>query len=131
MLCSICCMRAGELAVGEVLVAVVDRLELAAVDGHCGVGKQLHLPAQQDELAADPADRLAVVAAEVGDGLEVGHQPTREPDQLDVALRLAFEPPAGLDAVQVPVDVDLQQRGRVIRRPPGLGGLCALKTELS
>ena len=87
----------GELAVGEVLVTVVDRLELAAVDGHCGVGKQLHLPAQQDELAADPADRLAVVAAEVSDGLEVGHQPTREPDQFHVALGLTFEPTAGGD----------------------------------
>ena len=49
-----------QLAVGEVLVAVIDRLELAAVDGHDAVREQLQPPAQHNELAADLADRIAM-----------------------------------------------------------------------
>jgi hypothetical protein len=56
----------------EVAVAVVHRLELAAVDCDDALGQQLELPAQCDETTADVADALAVVMAEVGDGLEVG-----------------------------------------------------------
>ena len=52
-----------ELSVGEVLVAVVDRLELAAVDRNDGLGKQVQPPTQHDELTAHSADRLAVVRA--------------------------------------------------------------------
>ena len=55
----------------EVAVAVVDRLELAAVDGQDGLRGEIKLPTLHDELAAHPPDRLAVVLAEVGDGFEV------------------------------------------------------------
>src|SRR6266542_1536583 len=43
---------------------------------------------------------------------------SRHPHELDVALCLALQPAAGLDAIQVAVDVELQQHRRVIRRPP-------------
>ena len=119
-----------QLALGEVLVAVVDRLELAAVDGDRGLFEQAQFPAQQDELAAGGADCLTVVLAEVGDGLEVGHQPASQPDQLDVALCFPLQPPARLHPVQIPVDVDLQQRGRVIPRTSRLRGLGALEAKL-
>ena len=107
----------------EVAVAAVDRLELAAVDGHDRLGKQLQLPAQLHEAATHRADAGAVGAAEVGDGLEVGCQPPGEPHQLHVALRFALEPTARGDAVQVTVDVELEQHRRVIRGAAGLGRL--------
>ena len=129
MLSSICCWRRSTLFGSEVAVAAVDGLELAAVDGHDGLGEELQLPAQLHEAAADVADAVAVVAAEVGDGLEVGRQSTGEPHQLDVALRFALEPPAGRDAVQVPVDVDLEQHRRVIRRPARHGRIGAGKAQ--
>jgi hypothetical protein len=106
-----------DLARGEVAIAAVDGLELAAVDGHDGLRKELQVPAQLHEAAADVSDALAVVMAEVGNGLKVGRQSTGEPHQLDVALRLALQPPAGRDAVQIPVDIELEQQRRVVRRP--------------
>ena len=104
-----------ELVRREVAVAVVDRLELAAVNRHDAVGKQLELAADHDELAADVADAGTVVAAEVGDGLEVRRQASGQPHQLDVALALPLQAPTALHAVDVTVDVDAQQHGRVIR----------------
>jgi len=103
-----------QLAVGEVLVAVVDRLELTAVDGDDALGEQLHPTAQQHELLADLANRLAVVAAEVSDRLEVRCQTPGEPDQLEVALRLGLQAAAGLHPVEIAVDVDLEQGRRAV-----------------
>lgn len=60
-----------ELPVGEVLVAIVHGLELAAVNGDEGIGKQVEPPAQQDEFAADATDRRALVFPEVRNGLTV------------------------------------------------------------
>src|SRR5438132_13377894 len=57
---------------------------------------------------------LAIVLTEVGYGLEVRHQPARQPNQLDVALALPFQPTARLHPVEVAVDVNLQQRRRMI-----------------
>ena len=69
-------------------------------------------PAQSDELPAGRPDRRAIVLPEVGDGLEVRRQAPRQPHHLDVALRLALQPPARRDLVDVAVDVDLQQQRR-------------------
>jgi hypothetical protein len=92
----------------------VDSFELAPVDGHDGSGEQVELTTQHDELCAGRADRRPVVAAEVGDRLEVRHQTPGQPHQLDVTLGLAFEAPARLDAIEITVEVDLQQRRGVI-----------------
>jgi hypothetical protein len=94
MLCSICCCRAFELVRREVLVAIVHCLELAAVDRHQRLLEQAELAAQQHELPARVADRHPVVAAEVGDRLEVRRQAPGQPDQLEVALALALQAPA-------------------------------------
>ncbi len=48
----------------EILVAAVHRLELAAIDGDDGIAEQPDLPTQHHELAAYPADCLAIVAAD-------------------------------------------------------------------
>ncbi|SKY84766.1 Uncharacterised protein [Mycobacteroides abscessus subsp. massiliense] len=108
-----------QLGRGVVPVAVVHRLELAAVDRDHGLGEQLQPPAQQHELPAGRLDCRSVVAAEVGDGLEVRHQPAGQPHQLQVALGLPLQPPARRDPVQIAVEVDLEQRRRMVRRPAG------------
>src|SRR5438128_4489980 len=53
----------------------------------------------------------------VGYGLEVWHQAAGQPNQLDVALAFSFQAPARLHPVEVSVDVNLQQRRRMIGRP--------------
>src|SRR5262249_51182601 len=117
------------LALGEVLVAVVDRLELAAVDRDDRLREQIESAADLDELAAHPPDARAVVLAEVGDRLEVRCETPSQPDELEIALSLALEPPARLDAIQVAVDVDPQQRRRVIRGPPRRRRLDTCETQ--
>src|SRR6516162_698045 len=61
----------------EVLVSVVHRLELAAIDHYQRLTEQADTAAQLDELRAHLADRRAVVPAEVGDRLEVRREPPR------------------------------------------------------
>ena len=105
----------GHLGDGEVLVAIVDGLELGAVDGNDRPGEQVELPAQHDKLRTRRTDGRSIVAAKVGNGLEVRHQATGQPHQLEVALGLAFQPPARLNAVEIAVDVDLEQGGGMVR----------------
>jgi hypothetical protein len=107
----------GDLGHREILVAGVDRLELAAVDRHNRTREQIELAAQHHELCAGRADRRPVVAAEVGDRLEVRHQSAGQPHQLDIALALPFKPTARLDAIEIAVEIDLQQRRGMISRP--------------
>jgi hypothetical protein len=45
---------------------------------------------------------LAVVLAEIGDGLEVRHQPAGQPHEFDVSLGFLLTPPARLDSIEVP-----------------------------
>jgi hypothetical protein len=86
---------------------------------HDGPGEQVELATQYGELRAGRADRRPVVAAEVDNRLEVRHQPARQPHQLDNALGLPFEPPARLDAVEIAIEIDLQQGRGMIGRSPG------------
>ena len=118
-----------ELVRREVAVAVVDGLELAAIHGDDAVDEQLELAADGHEMAAGLADAAAVVAAEVGDGLEVGGQTARQPYQLDIALALALQAPAALHAVEVAVDVDLQQHAGVVAGPARRGRHHPFKTN--
>src|SRR5437667_8155612 len=62
------------LGLSEVPIPRVDGLELAAVDRNARFAEQFKTAAQHHELAANPADGLAIVLAEVGYGLEVRHQ---------------------------------------------------------
>ena len=97
------------LAAREVPVAIVHRLELAAVDRHACCRQKTHLTAQFDEAGANLADGLAVVFAEVGDHLVIRHKSAEQPHHLDIAACLALQTPARLHAIQIPVDVELQQ----------------------
>ena len=84
--------------------------------------KKVELTAQHHELRTGRADRRAIVAAEIGDRLEVRHQAAGQPHQLDVALGLALQPPARLDAVEIAVEIDLQQRRGMIGGRPVASG---------
>jgi hypothetical protein len=77
-----------------------------------------------------PGIGIAIALAEISYGLEVGHQTPGEPDELKITAGFALESTAGLDAIQIAVDVDLEQSGRVIGRPPGVRWLRAFETQL-
>jgi hypothetical protein len=115
------------LGFGEILVTVVYCLELAAVDRHARVTKEVKTPAYQNERAADFANRLAVVLAEIRNGLEVRHQVAGQPH---IALALPLKPSARLDAIEISVNVDLQQWRWMIGRPTRCEGRNAVKAEL-
>ena len=109
------CQPCLKLAVGEVLVPVINRLEIAAIDGD-GFTEEVELAAKNDKLTADSADRLSVVLADVGNRLEVRRQPTTEPDQSEVALGFPLQAAARLDAVEIAVNVEIDERCRVVTR---------------
>jgi len=92
-------------------------------------GSKFKAAAQPHELAADLADRLAIVLAEVGDGLEIRHQAAGQPNQLDVALTLPLQAPARLHPIEVSVDVNLQQRRWMVGWPSCRLRLDAAKAE--
>ena len=79
-----------DLAGREVAVTAVDGLELAPIDGDERLGEELEVSAQHDEAPADVADAGAVVAAEVGNGLEVGLEVAKQPDHLEVPPRFCL-----------------------------------------
>src|SRR5258705_19453 len=66
---------------GEVLVARVHGLELAAVHRRHGLGEEADLAAQHDEVGAGRLDRRTIVLPEVGDGLVVRRELPRQPHQ--------------------------------------------------
>jgi hypothetical protein len=81
---------------------------LLAIDSNEVFREKAQLLTQHNKLAADASDGLAVVFSDVSDGLEIRHQTTGKPHQLDVALDLALKAPARLNTVEIAVDVDLQ-----------------------
>jgi len=73
MLSSSCRLRGLEFALREVLVLIVDRLELAAINGGYGLRKQVHIAAQLNELPTDRPNRFAVMLAKIGNRLAIRH----------------------------------------------------------
>src|SRR5436190_21989383 len=105
------------LGLGEVPVTRVDGFELTAVNRDARHGEEFKAPAQHHKLMADPPDGLAIVLPEVGYCLEVRHQAAGQPNHLDIALALPLQAPARLHPIEISVDVNLQQRRRMIGRP--------------
>lgn len=75
-------------------------------------------------------DRGTIAAAEVFDCLEVRRQPISQPYPFDVALRLTLQPPAGLDFVQVAVDINPEEHSRAVARSTGGLGDDALEAQV-
>jgi hypothetical protein len=71
-----------------------------------------------------------IVLAEIGDRLEVRRQPPQEPHDLDVAARLALEPPARMHAVEIGVDAELQMDRGMIGRAAGIGRIDAGEAKI-
>jgi hypothetical protein len=67
-----CTDERAQRRAGEVAVFVVDRLDAGCVDREQLAAVQVEASAQQHELAENAAKRLAIVAPEIGDGLEAG-----------------------------------------------------------
>src|SRR6185295_15113999 len=103
----------------EVLIAVVHRLELAAVDGDASRLEKTHLTAELNEAPTDLAQRQAVVLAKVSNRFVIGSQPPSQPHHLDIAPSLALQPAARLHAIEISVDVKLQQDRWMVRGPAG------------
>src|SRR3977135_1822004 len=107
------------LGLSEVLVPRIDGFELRSVDGNARCTEQTELAAQCDELAADLSNGLAVVLAEIRDGLEIRRQLPGKPDHLDVALALALQASARRHPIEVAIDVGLERRGGVVAGSAG------------
>src|SRR5712691_4549459 len=103
----------------EVLVAGVDGFELTPIDRNARCREQAHLAAQFDKLHADLLDRRPTILAEVGNGLVIGNEPAGQPYHLNIAPSFTLKPAARLNAIEVAVNVELQQSRWMIRRPPG------------
>lgn len=70
------------------------------------------------------------MAADASDGLEFRHQTPGQPHQFDVTLSFSFQSPTRLSAVEIAVDVDLQQDRGVVSRPASIGWNGTLKTQI-
>lgn len=69
------------------------------------------------------------MAADASDGLEFRHQTPGQPHQFDVTLSFSFQSPTRLNAVEIAVDVDLQQDRGVVSRPAGVSWNSTVKTQ--
>jgi hypothetical protein len=68
-----------DLSLREILASIVDRLELAAIDGYRRFRQQPHLAAQLHELRAHLLDGWAVVLSEIGNRLVIGCESAQQP----------------------------------------------------
>ena len=96
------------LGTRKVPVAGVRSLELAAVNNHQPLTKQVQTAAQDDKLTTYTTNRLAVVLAEVRNRLVVRQQPLGQPHQFHVALGFSLNTTAGLDPVEVGVNIEAE-----------------------
>src|SRR5205807_8776343 len=64
-------------------------------------------------------ERGAIVAAEIGDSLEIRLQAAQQPDDLDVAMTFGLKTAARPNPVEIAVDIELQEiAGRRLRLDP-------------
>ena len=92
----------------QVLIAVVDRFELAPVDRNARSRQQPHLSAKRDELDANLTDRRPVIFAEIGNRFVIRDKATDEPHDLNVAPALTLKPTARLNPIEINIDVELE-----------------------
>jgi len=102
---------------GEVAILVVDCVDPGSLDGEQFAAIEIEPPAQQHELAKHGAERRAIVAPKVSDGLEVGPQAAQQPEDFDVAMGFTLQPAARRTRL-IAVDIELQQVSRRIARTP-------------
>jgi hypothetical protein len=73
----------------------------------------------------------AIVLAEIGDGLVIRDEPSRQPHHLQIAACLTLQPSARLDPIEIAVDVEFEHRRRMIREPAGRCRIDGIEPELA
>ena len=68
---------------------------------------------------------------EVGDGFVIRNEPPSQPHHFQIAASLTLQPPARWDPVEIAVNVKLEHRRRMIRRPAGRCRIDAVKPEVA
>ena len=86
--------------------------------------------AEEHELTEDRLEGVPVVLAKIRNGLEVGSQATQQPDHFQIAGGLRLEPPAGAHPIDVSINVELKQIGRIVTRSAGVFRLNATVFEI-
>src|SRR5277367_2014647 len=124
-----------QLLAGEVAIGAIDRLQPGAVDRYQLTAKQIELAAEQHELAEHRFEGVAVVLAEISDGLEVGPQSAQQPDHFEIAGGLSFKPAAGSHPIDVAINVELEQVGRIVSWTAGVfrlnpGKACLIEVQI-
>ena len=99
------------------------------VDGHDASGQETDLAAEDHEVSARGTQRLTVLASEVGNCLEVGCEAADQPHQLNIAPGLPLQAPARRDLIEIAVQVEFEQRRRMIAWAAGDGGRHAGKAK--
>src|SRR5262249_36015436 len=92
--------------------------------------EQIKLAAQRNELATDLSNGLAIVLAEIRNGLEIWRQLPSQPDQLDVALAFPFEASARRNPIEIAVDIELEHDAGVIAGSAGIQWLDTHEPQL-
>ena len=95
---------------GDVFHPRIDGLEPCPVNCGDSADEKTKLPAQINELRANSLDGGTVVFSKVGDRLEIWRQSPCQPHQLDIAACFALQAPARLNAVEIAIEINLQQR---------------------
>src|SRR5215470_5920587 len=71
---------------------------------------------------ADRPYRRAVVPTEIGNGLEIRRELSRQPHALDIAPRFTLQSPARLHPVEIAVEIELEHCRRAVPGSPGTAG---------
>ena len=98
----------------EVAVTVVHCLDTRAINSDQLAPVQVKVAAQPYERPKYLPEFFSIVTPELRDRLEVRRQPPKQPDRIEVAMRLRLQPPTRPNTVQIPVDVEFQQIRRIV-----------------
>ena len=107
----------------------VDRFQPGPIDGEQFSSEQVQFAAEEHELTEDGLEGVPVVLPKIRNGLEVGSQATQQPHHFQIARGLRLEPPAGAHPIDVSINVELQQIGRIVARPARVLRLNAPETR--
>jgi hypothetical protein len=74
-------------------------------------------------------DRRPVIFAEIGNRFVIRNKSAGEPHDLNVAPALTLKPTARLNSIEITIDVEFEQRRRMIRGPAGCLGVNSAKLQ--
>ena len=113
----------------EIAITAIHRLDARAIHGNQFPPVQVKFPAQPHKLPKDFPERIPIVTTEVRNRLEVRPQLAQQPDHFKVAMRLRLQTTARPDAIQIPIDIQLQQIRWIVAWTTPLAGLDTLESS--